>query len=177
MNLFRLKTKEVRLPEGYAILRNLYPADIDNLKKIFANESAEFIDEAIVASSIVEIIYPDYNKYPNESDYMIQDPEKPFNLIPDPMVKYNYITDPNDGLRVIIDPNDPIKYVKDSEFPENKILDKSKSLSKKYTKMITKKEEVFEFLALPLDAWKVIAYNVALMSQPNPSLLGELRLT
>ena len=150
----RLKKREIKLSEGYAIIRELSPFDNIQLAEIFKDklEDVATLNNAIVGMSISEIISPDYDKY-KEEEY----------LLPDPVNPHNYIEDPDDKTKKILDP----------EFPDNFILDKTKSVSTTYSPVITSEKDLYERMSMGLADWTTIAYHSLKMNEPNPNLLKK----
>lgn len=166
----RLKKKEIRLDEGYATIRQLSPMDNIQLAKVLKDKDDDvFIQNAIIATSIVEIVEPDYN----QTNYMILDPVKPHNYIKDPSNPDNYIVDPNDDTKQILDPVNPHNMILDSDNPDNYVLDRVKANVIKFNPVINNEEDILKRMQLPYSDWQIIAFHSLKMNEPNPTLLGE----
>ncbi len=167
----RLKTKRIRLSEGYVTIRSLAPADNIAISEMLGDDvnSDAKAENAVVASSMIVTEVPDYN---STLPLTILDPEKPHNYILNPENPHNYITDPNDPSKTILDPEKPDNMILDPEEPDN-FIPNDKVLKKTVLPPIKSYKDVVERMNFPLSDWLVIAHHAMLLNRPNPKLLGK----
>lgn len=150
---FKLHSHEIKLTEGYAVLRCLSPVDKSHLNTILGDkkDDEDEYERAMVASSIVKLICPDYENYSKEQ-YMKVDEDKPHNFIKDP--------------------NDPTKEIPHPLFPDNYVLDKTKSREIVY-KTAKTHNDLIERMQMSWADWAIVSQHALKINQPNPYLLGE----
>lgn len=167
----RIKTKRVRLSEGYAVVRQLTPVDSIVLSELLGEKAKDDViyNNASVASSLVEIHEINYKDFPNEEDYLVIDETNP----------HNYIVDPSRPFKTIQDPNNPKKEIE----VENKILHPitpNNYVTKEEAIIVTKLSPIKSYddvlarmAKFPMNDWIVVADSSMRMNEPNPSLLGK----
>lgn len=174
------KLKEVQLSTTYVRLRNLTPVDRFALLEVIKEKAndEEFIDNAMIAFSIVEIVRPNVEVYGDDlSDFLIEDGD---NFIVDEFGK-KIIDDSNDdnwiknkkGEREKLKPYDQCTYLIDPREPKIYKLNKEKATIDKVM-LPTKIEDVLNVMkSFDLKDWALLVKEVYLQNRPNPYMLGK----
>lgn len=158
---FRLENKEIRIEQGYATIRELSPMDNMMIAKVVKDKEDEvFLQNAIIAMSVVSITAPDYSKHPNVEDYMVLDKDN----------SDNYINDEVTGEKIL---NPELeKYNHDESY--RYILDKEKGIKTTYPLVIKSEEDILKRIAdMGYKNWTIVASHSLRMNEPNPAFLGK----
>lgn len=157
---FKLESKEIRVEQGYAVIRELSPMDNMQISKVVKDDEDQvFLQNAIVAMSVVSITAPDYTKYPNPDDYMVLDKDN----------EDNYITNEN-GEKVL---NPELeKYNHDESY--RYVLDKEKGIKTVYPLILKSEEDILKRISdMGYKNWTIVASHSLRMNEPNPVFLPK----
>lgn len=180
--LFKIpkKLKEVQLSTTYVRLRNLTPVDKFALLEVIKEKAGdeEFVDNAMIAFSIVEVVRPNIEVYGDDlEDYLIEDGD---NFIVDEFGK-KIVDDTNEdnwiknkkGEKDKLKPYGECTYLVDPREPKIFKLNKEKAVTDKVA-FPTKIEDILNIMrSFDLKDWALLVKEVYLQNRPNPFMLGK----
>jgi len=180
--LFKMpkKLKEVQLSNCYVELRSLTPVDRFALLEVVKEKASdeEFVDNALIAFSIVSVTVPNTEVYgDNIDDFLIEDGD---NYLVNEYGK-KIIDEENDdnwiknkkGEKDKLKPYDQCTYLIDQREPILYKLDKTKGKRVKVD-LPTKIEDILNIQrSFDLKDWALLVKEVYLQNRPNPYQLGK----